>query len=84
MLFHGCYQVLGELLLPCLKESRVVVEVALHGLIGSDGVIVGEVEKDSLEVQLFGRGSSQLALHVFVCDVLEDLFQWVPTLMSSP
>ena len=62
-----------EFLLPGLQEGGVVVEILLHGLIGSNGVIVGQVEQNSLKVQLLGTGSSQLVLHVLISHILQYL-----------
>jgi hypothetical protein len=74
---------LCELLLASLEEGGVLVEVALHGLSSADGVIVGQEEECGLEVEFLGTGGGQLALHVAVRHVLQNLGGGVRTLIIS-
>ena len=42
-------------------------------MVGSDCIVHGKVEEDSFEVEFFGRGSGQFALHVPISNVFQNL-----------
>ena len=62
-----------ELLLSGVEEGRVVVDIALQSLGGPDGIVVREMQKDRLEVQVFGAGRGELVGQVLLGHGVQDL-----------
>lgn len=64
---------LRELLLSGLEEGGVVVEIALHGLSGSNCIIIAQEEHNGFEVEFLCTRGSQFALHVPISHSLKNL-----------
>jgi hypothetical protein len=83
LLIYGFDQTNTELVLPGVFKCGIVVHILFERLTGTDNIIVGQIQENSLELKLFGTGSSQLVPQILFSNAFEDLANKKATLMSS-